>query len=82
MDKELLAVLEGYKRADAYIERERMERLAHMTAEESKAIFSSLMDKRTRISGIESEEFRAWRLKHKIEVRKTFLRLAKAKGYL
>ncbi len=82
MDKDILAVLEGYKRADAYMERERMERLAHMTTEESKAIFSALMAKWTNISDGESEQFRAWRLKHKIEVRKTFIRLAEAKGYL
>ncbi len=82
MDKDILAVLEGYKRADAYMERERMERLSHMTTEESKAIFSALMEKWTNISDVESEEFRAWRLKHKIEARKTFLRLAKAKGFL
>lgn len=82
MDKEVRAVLEGYKRADKYLERERMERLAFMTTEESRAIFSDLMDKWTRIPGTESEEFRAWRIKHKIEVRKTFFRLAKAKGHL
>ncbi len=82
MDNDIRAVLEGYKRADAYMERERMQRLATMTTEESKAIFSVLMEKWTNISDVESEEFRDWRIKHKIEVRKTFLRLAKAKGYL
>ena len=82
MDKEFLAILEGYKRADDYLERERMERLAHMTTEESWAIFSALMEKWTSISDEESSEFRDWRLKHKLEVRKTFVRLAEAKGYL
>ena len=78
MDKEFLAFLEGYKRVDYYLERERMERFAHMTAEESKAIFSVLLEKWTSISEIESAEFRAWRLEHKIQVRKTFVLLAEA----
>jgi len=59
MDKDTLAVLEGYKRADAYMERERMERLAHMITQEYKAIFSALMAKWTNISDGESELFRA-----------------------
>ena len=82
MDKEFLAFLEGYKRVDYYLERERMERLAHMTTEESWAVFSALMEKWTSISDEESNEFREWRLKHKLDARKTFVRLAEVKGYL
>ena len=83
MDKEVIAFLEGYKKADAYIKEERRARLAQMTTEESRALFSALMSKYPRISpGSGSEKLQAWRLQSKLEVRRIFFLLAESKGYL
>ena len=81
MHKEVAAVLEGYARAAEYIERERMERLKHMTIEESRAIFNELIAGWSGpAAGSDLEKLEDWRLETHLEVRRVFWERAHKKG--
>ena len=71
--------LAGYARANEVIEHERMQRLAHMTAEESRAIYDSLVEGwHPTMSPAEMERMDLWRAETLIAIRRAFDSLAKA----
>ncbi len=84
MQQELVEMLKGYARANAWLEIERMERLASMTADEARAIFQELNAGWESLA--ESEEgldrLDPWRVETLVAVRHAFRQLAKAKGLL
>jgi hypothetical protein len=84
MDKRVAETLAGYARAGEYLEKERRERLAKMTIEESRAIFNELVESGDSmpVSEEDAQRLLRWRLKTKIAVRRTFRRLAQAKGLM
>lgn len=74
-------ILAGYARADEVIENERMERLAHVTPEESRAIYDDLVEGwHPTLSPTEMERLDLWRAETLIAVRRAFDKLAKAQG--
>ena len=84
MDERVIDYLQGYARANDYMERERMERLARLTPEESWRIFRALVET---AQGIDQDKnppdaYTAWRLESMIAVRKVFLQLAQAQGHI
>jgi hypothetical protein len=84
MNKQIAETLAGYARADEYLENERRERLAKLTAEESRAIFDELVRSGDSmpISEEDAKRLLHWRLKTKLAVRKAFRQLALAKGWM
>ena len=73
--------LAGYARANEVIEAERMERLASMTPEESRAIYDDLVDFWWNSAAREgSEHLALWRAETLIAVRRAFEQLARARG--
>jgi len=77
-------ILAGYARADEFLEKERRQRLANMTPEDSRAIFNELVEFgwRTMADDEGARRLQSWRLETKIAVRKTFEKLARSKGLL
>ena len=74
--------LSGYAQAAAFVERERMERLARMTPEEAHAIYDDLCHSwpawgRAR----DLERLEQWRLETLLAVREAMARLSRAMGY-
>ncbi len=74
--------LSGYAQAAAFVERERMERLARMTPEEARAIYDDLCRSwafwgRDR----DLERLERWRLETLLAVREAMACLARAMGY-
>ena len=84
MDPQVAEMLRGYARANEFQERERMERLAKLSTEESWAIFLELVEQgqTTAIDADLPERMIAWRLDAKIAVRRTFRRLAEKQGLI
>lgn len=76
--------LQGYARANEFLEQERMERLSQVTPEESRAIFSELVDQGRKALGTDdqSDLLLSWRLETLISVRQAFKKLAQAKGWM
>lgn len=74
--------LEGYARANTWMEIERIERLARMTTDEARAIFQELNASWEAVA--ESEEglewLDSWRVETLVGVRRAFRQLAEAKG--
>lgn len=77
-------ILEGYARAEEFLEQERMQRLADMTPQESRVIFDQLVKFgwQTMANDEGARRLLSWRLETKIAVRKTFETLARSKGLL
>ena len=84
MDEQVAETLAGYARASEFQEKERMERLAKITVEESRAIFDELVrsGESMPISEEDARRLLRWRLETKIAVRRAFRRLAMAKGLM
>jgi hypothetical protein len=81
--------LAGYAVASEYIERERIERLRAMTAEESRAIYAQLIDLHQQwLAGLKESDkeglqrLEEWRLQTKLAVRQAFHKIAHARGLL
>lgn len=85
MDETIIEVLNGYARANEYLEEERRQRLAHLTPEQSRRIFAELVEAWQRqpqsITG-DRQRLDTWRLETLVAVRKAFRQLAEAKGYV
>ena len=74
-------ILAGYARANEVVEIERMERLAHMTPEESRAIYDDLVEGwHPAMSPTEMERLDLWRAETSVAVRRAFDKLARAQG--
>jgi ABC-type nitrate/sulfonate/bicarbonate transport system substrate-binding protein len=78
--RDLVAYLKGLARADEFIEQERMQRLARMTPEESRALYTELVESWDRHADQEVglERLAEWRLETKLAVRRSFMRLFEA----
>lgn len=78
--------LAGYAAANEYLEQERKERLAHLTPEEARRIYSNLVEAwyllKNRQGEGENELYNAWRLETKLKVREAFKKLALREGHL
>jgi hypothetical protein len=81
MNQEVVAYFQGLARADAFIETERMQRLARLTPEEARAQFTELVesweDQAAQEVGL--ERLTEWRLETKLAVRQSFMRLFQAR---
>jgi len=85
MDKERVAeALEGYARANEFMESERMKRLARLTPEEARAEFDDLIEGWEALpdKGKDLHRLEAWRLETLLAVRRAFEQIARAKGLL
>ena len=84
MDQQVAEMLRGYARANEFLEQERIERLAHLSTEESWAIFLDLVEHghTTLASEPLPERMQAWQMATKIAVRRTFRRLAEKQGLI
>ena len=84
MDERVVEYLQGYARADEYLERERMIPLSQLSAEESWEIFCTLVESQQDIdlTGESQALYMAWRLETLIAVRQALYKLAQAKGWL
>ena len=82
LDSRIAQMVEGYARADAFIEQERMDRLARLTPEEARAEFDALVEswEARPVKGEGLERLEMWRVETLIAVRQAFERLARAKG--
>ncbi|MGD2048604.1 MAG: hypothetical protein PVH03_03875 [Chloroflexota bacterium] len=82
--KKIAETLEGYGRANEFLEQERMERLSQLTPEESRAIFSELVDQgqKTLVTDNQSDLMLSWRLETLISVRQAIKKLAQVKGWM
>jgi formate dehydrogenase maturation protein FdhE len=82
VDQRVAEMLRGHARANEFLERERMERLARLSPEESYAIFLDLMEHGHEMLSSDPlpEQMLPWRLESKIAVRETFRRLARKQG--
>jgi hypothetical protein len=73
--------LAGYAAANEVIENERMERLAHITPEQSRAIYDDLVRGwHPPTSPEERERLDLWRVETLVAMRRAFDQLAKAQG--
>lgn len=83
-NKKIAETLEGYGRANEFLEQERMERLSQLTPEESRAIFSELVDQgqKALVTYNQSDLMLSWRLETLISVRQAIKKLAQAKGWM
>jgi len=84
MDEQVVEYLQGYARADEYMERERMIRLAQLSVEESWEIFCALVESQQDLdlTGESQAVYIAWRLETLVAVRQTYYKLARAKGWV
>lgn len=85
MDKKRIAeALEGYARASAFIESERIERLARLTPEEARAEFDDLIEGWEALpdKGQDLHRLEAWRLETLLAVRRAFEQIARSRGLL
>jgi len=84
LDKRAAEMIEGYARANAFLEVERMQRLARLTPEQARAEFDELTEGWDNLpdKGIGLERLELWRAETLIAVRHAFEKLARAKGLL
>jgi hypothetical protein len=84
MDKTVIEVLNGYARANAYLEDERRQRLANLTPEQARLVFGALVEawQRQPHNAADRQRLDSWRLETLIAVRRAFKQLAEAKGYI
>ena len=80
MNSQIAEMVRGYARADVFMERERMARLAAMTPEESRAIFDELTAAWDAVADNETglERLAEWRLETVLAVRAAFQKMAEA----
>ena len=76
--------IEGYTQANAFLEAERIERLAHLTPEEARAEFDELTEgwEALPYKGEGLERLEMWRLETLIAVRSAFEKMARMKGLM
>lgn len=84
MDARIPDILRGYARANKFLEQERMDRLANLSQEESRAIFAELVEFGLSASNnnLTQDQLYHVRLKSIIAIRQTIATLAKAKGWI
>ena len=84
LDKRIAEMVEGYARADAFMEQERMERLARLTPEQARAEFDALIEGWEALpdKGEGLERLEMWRVETLIAVQYAFEQMARAKGLL
>ena len=84
MDERVVEYMQGYARANEYLEQERMMRLSQLSVEESWEIFSTLVESKQDfdLEGESLEAYVSWRLETLIAVRQSFQKLAHAQGWL
>jgi len=84
MDQRVAEMQRGYARANEFLERERMKRLANLSTEESYAIFVDLVEHGNMMLKKDPlpEHMLVWRLETKVAVRQTFRRLAEKQGLI
>jgi hypothetical protein len=82
--KRLAEAIEGYARANAFLEEERIKRLARLTPEEARAEFDDLTEswEASPDTGEGLERLEAWRIETLIAVRRAFEMMAKSKGLM
>ena len=82
-NEQIAEILRGYARANEFLELERLERLSHLSSEESRAIFAELVEFRQETSSNDTqpEQMLSWRLETLISVRQAFKELAQVKGW-
>ena len=84
IDKRAAESLEGYARANAFLEVERMLRLARLTPEEARAEFDELTEGWEALpdKGEGLERLDLWRAETLVAVRRAFEQMARAMGLL
>jgi hypothetical protein len=84
MKDQIISTLQGYARANEYLEAERIARLALMTPEEARAIFADLLAAwgRPSVADEESEQFERWRIEGAVAVRKAFMQIARTQDLI
>lgn len=82
MDERVREYLEGYARANEFLEAERMERLGRLTPEESRAIAAELDQSWEQSSRDGLELLEMWRIETLVAMRQAFRKLAEAQGRL
>ena len=84
MQQAVVEMIQGYARANAWLENERMERLARMTPDEARVIFQELNAGWESLAESEKglERLDLWRVETLVAVRHAFGQLAKAKGWV
>lgn len=82
MNEQIVTILQRYSRGNAFIEQERIARLASMAVKESQAIFNELVEGWESVVKSERglDRLDRWRLETTLVVRIAFLRLAEEKG--
>jgi hypothetical protein len=77
-------MIKGFARADAFMEQERMERLARLTPEQARAEFDSLSESWEALpdKGDGLERLEMWRVETLIAVQRAFEQMARARGLL
>jgi hypothetical protein len=80
----IIETLQGYARANLWLETERMERLARMTPDEARAIFQELNASWEAMFELEEglERLDLWRIETLVGVRHALKQLAEAKGWI
>ena len=84
MNSQIAEMVRGYARAAAFMERERVARLAALTPEEARAIFDELTAAWDAIAENETglEKLAEWRLETTLAVRAAFRKMAEAQNLL
>jgi hypothetical protein len=84
VDERVADILQGYARAAEFQEKERMERLARLSTEESWTIYTDLVESwyHSPANDDTINRLLSWRLETMIAVRQTFKKLAQSKGLI
>jgi len=82
--KRIAEAIQGYALADAFLEQERIERLARLTPEEARAEYDALVEgwEALHDKGEGLERLELWRAETLAAVRQAFERLARTKSLL
>ena len=84
IDKRAIEFIDGYARANAFTEQERMDRLARLTPEQARAQWDDLTEGWEALpdKGEGLERLEMWRVETLIAVRRAFERMAEFRGLL
>jgi hypothetical protein len=84
VDERVADILQGYARAAEFQKKERMERLARLSTEESWTIYTDLVESwyHSPANDDTINRLLSWRLETMIAVRQTFKKLAQSKGLI
>ena len=84
LDKRIVQMIEGFARADAFMEQERRERLVHLTPKQARAQWDDLTEGWEALpdKGEGLERLEMWRVETLTAVRQAFEQMARAKGLL